>query len=222
MSIIAESIDEFLTKIEIAEKHNPDFIEIRLDKFEDLEYIGRISKSTNTPLIAANRSLKECGFFKGEDKKRIKMLIKAAKVGFDYVDIELSIKDLIKLVNTVRSLGSKVIISFHDFNKTPSAEIISDIFQSEMRYGADVCKIVTTARKYEDNLGLLNFIYNNHKKARIVCFAMGEIGKISRFISPIFGAYFTFSSLVEGEETAPGQFGIENMRNLYEKLGFIF
>lgn len=213
-----ENIDEILRNIKKVEKFSPDFIEIRLDKIKIFDF-KKIAVSTNTPLIATNRAIKEGGFFSGNDRDRIKILFEAAKEGFNYIDLELSTKNLAELVKRLHYLKSKVIISFHDFKKTPSIDTINEIFSREVNKGADICKIVTTARKFEDNLKLLNFIYCNYKKARIVCFAMGESGKISRFISPILGAHFTFASIEEGEETAPGQLEINRMRELYERLG---
>lgn len=213
-----KTINESLRNIKNAEKFSPDLIEIRLDKINIFDF-KEIVASTNKPLIATNRAVSEGGFFAGDDKERIKILFEAAKEGFDYIDLELSTKNLAELVNRLHHMNSKAIISFHDFKKTPSIKIINEIFNREISKGADICKIVTTARKFEDNLKLLNFIYCNYKKARIVCFAMGENGKISRFISPILGAHFTFASIEEGEETAPGQLEISRMRELYERLG---
>jgi 3-dehydroquinate dehydratase len=47
---------------------------------------------------------------------------------------------------------------------------------------------------------------------------MGELGKTSRLLSPIFGAFFTFASLEKGSETAPGQISIKEMRTAYSLL----
>jgi 3-dehydroquinate dehydratase len=52
-----------------------------------------------------------------------------------------------------------------------------------------------------------------------VCFAMGELGKVSRLLSPLFGGYFTFASFDRGSETATGQMTIQEMRDAYELLG---
>jgi 3-dehydroquinate dehydratase len=48
---------------------------------------------------------------------------------------------------------------------------------------------------------------------------MGEVGKISRLLSPIFGAFFTFASLEVGSETATGQMSIKEMQTAYNLLG---
>ena len=48
---------------------------------------------------------------------------------------------------------------------------------------------------------------------------MGKFGKISRLLSPLFGAFFTMASIGKDEETGPGQLEIGEMVELYEKLG---
>ena len=83
------------------------------------------------------------------------------------------------------------------------------ILKQEIDSGANVCKIVTTAKKIEDNLAVLNFVSSMSSKAKLVCFCMGEHGKVSRLLSPMFGAFFTFASLELGSETAAGQMAIQ-------------
>jgi len=53
----------------------------------------------------------------------------------------------------------------------------------------------------------------------LACCAMGELGKPSRLLSPVFGAFFTFASLDEKRRTANGQLTIQEMRRTYEALG---
>jgi 3-dehydroquinate dehydratase-1 len=48
---------------------------------------------------------------------------------------------------------------------------------------------------------------------------MGEHGKISRLLSPVFGAFFTFASIEKDSETAAGQMSISEMRAAYGLLG---
>ena len=221
--ILVDNIENAIRKIRSAEKNNPDLIEIRLDYFNDCNYFNNFKKileSTKIPLIATNRSASEGGSFKEDEGTRVKILLDAARSGFEYVDIELSTKDVAKIANDLHSLGSNVIISHHDFNKTPLNNEIRKIFEEMLKIEADVCKIVTTANDYNDNLRLLSFLNENFEKSKIVCFAMGELGKISRIFSPIFGGFFTMASLERGQETGFGQIEIGELKELYEKLGF--
>jgi 3-dehydroquinate dehydratase type I len=218
--ILANNIENAIRKIRSVEKNNPDLIEIRLDYFNYFNNMKNILKSTKIPLIATNRSAGEGGSFKEDEGSRMKILLDAARSGFEYVDIELSTNDVAKIAKNLQSLGSNVIISHHDFNKTPSNNEIRKIYEEMLNIDADVCKIVTTANDYNDNLRLLSFLNENFGKSKIVCFAMGDFGKISRIFSPIFGGFFTMASLEKGQETGLGQIEIGELKELYKKLGF--
>ena len=80
-----------------------------------------------------------------------------------------------------------------------SVSEMEKVLEQEIASGASVCKIVTTAKKIEDNLAVLNFVSAMSSKAKLVCFCMGEQGKVSRLLSPMFGAFFTFASLERGQ-----------------------
>jgi 3-dehydroquinate dehydratase-1 len=111
------------------------------------------------------------------------------------------------------------VISFHDFKKTPSLLELNTILNEMIDSHADICKIITTAQSMKDNLITLNFVSEASKKIKIVSFAMGDFGKHSRLVSPLFGAYFTFASLDEKRKTAKGQLTLQEMNLAYETLG---
>jgi 3-dehydroquinate dehydratase type I len=93
------------------------------------------------------------------------------------------------------------------------------VLEQEIASGASVCKIIGTAKRIEDNIAALNFVASHSSKAKLVCFCMGEAGKVSRLLSPMFGAFFTFASLEQGNETAEGQMTIGEMQAAYDILG---
>ncbi|MCS7125208.1 MAG: type I 3-dehydroquinate dehydratase [Candidatus Bathyarchaeota archaeon] len=219
VSTMPKSHDEALRLIEKAEQHKADFIEVRLDQLGGFKSLRDIAECTQTPLIATVRTQECRGKFLGKEEKRVEILLNAASSGFKYVDIELGAPLLRKVVKDLFPLGVKPIISFHDFEKTPEKRELQQILKSEIEEGADICKIVTTAQSLQDNLTLLQFLRDENSKAKIVCFAMGSLGKLSRLLSPIYGGYFTIASLERGEETAAGQMTIEKMRTLYKILG---
>jgi len=219
VSVAPQTVTEALDLIEKAENQYADFIEVRLDSLKTHNQITDIPHCSNTPLIATNRSTTCQGKFLGSETERKKILMDAARNGFEYVDIELSTPKLKNIISNLREMGAKPIVSFHDFNETPSSTQLNKILKKEIASGADVCKIVTTARFVEDNLTVLDFVSKTRKNARIVCFAMGELGKPSRLLSPVFGAFFTIASLESGRKTAQGQLTIREMRSAYEALG---
>jgi 3-dehydroquinate dehydratase type I len=88
-----------------------------------------------------------------------------------------------------------------------------------MRYGADVLKIVTFARSFEDNLKVLSLIpYAREKKQEIVAFCMGEKGKMSRIFAPLMGAAWTYASLDRKRTSAPGQLTVGELKEIWERL----
>jgi len=219
VSVPPKTVAEALDLIEKAENQRADFIEVRLDSLKKHKELANIARCSNTPLIATNRSPECQGKFLGSENERKKILLDAAGNGFEYVDVELSTTGLEEMVGNLRGMDVKPIVSFHDFDKTPSSSQLNEILRREIDGGADICKIVTTARLVEDNLTVLDFVSKASKSARIVCFSMGELGKPSRLLSPVFGAFFTIASLERGRKTASGQLTIREMRTIYEALG---
>ncbi len=213
MSILPKTTTEALRLMERAEEGGADFIEVRLDNLENLEGLRDLAAHTKAPKIATNKRSS------ATEKQRQQSLLDAAKKGFNYIDLDISTQNLKQAVKETKALGAKCILSFHDFNKSLPLSELNNILEKQILNGADVCKIVTTPKQVEDNLTLLQFVQAASKKARTVCFGMGELGKTSRLLSPAFGAFFTFASLERGSETAPGQMTIEEMDAAYELLG---
>ena len=212
MSILPKTVAEALRLIEKAEVAQADFIEVRLDCLENLGELADLAAHGKTPKIATDKSSRT------ETEQR-QMLLSAAKSGFEYVDVELSTQQLKHLVKELKAQGAKPIVSFHKFDGSLSTSELNSVLEREISSGAEVCKIVTTAKRMEDNLTALNFMSTSSGKAKLVCFCMGEHGKVSRLLSPLFGGFFTFASLEQGSETASGQMTIQEMKAAYKLLG---
>jgi 3-dehydroquinate dehydratase-1 len=219
ISIPPKTIDDASNLIEKAEAQHADLIEIRLDSLKKHSKLADIACSSKTPLIATNKSTKNHGNFSGSEDDRQRILVDAAQNGFQYVDVDLFTSNMKELISNIHEVGAKPIVSFHDFNRTPTMSQLNKVLEKEMAAGAYVCKIVTIANSIEDNLTILNFISKASKNTEIVGFAMGELGKSSRLLSPVFGASFTFASLDEKRKTAKGQLTIQKMKRAYEALG---
>jgi 3-dehydroquinate dehydratase type I len=218
VSVPPKTVEEAFDLIEQAEAQHADLIEVRLDSLKNHVRIAEIPPCSNTPLIATNKSTENHGKFSGSEDERQKILMDAARNGFKYVDVDLGTPKQTELIRNLHEAGAKIIFSFHDFEQTPSPPQLNSVLEEEIALGAEVCKIITTARSVEDNLITLNFVSKASKKAKIVCFAMGELGKPSRLLSPVFGAFFTFASIDEKRKTAKGQLTIQEMRKAYELL----
>jgi 3-dehydroquinate dehydratase type I len=222
VSILPKAVPEALRLIEKAEVAHADFIEVRLDCLKDcLENhrgLADLAAHGKTAKIATNMPRSCQGNFSGTEAERQQTLRDAAKSGFEYVDVDLSTPQIEDLVKELKALGAKPIVSFHKFDGSLGISELNSILEREISSGAEVCKIVTTAKRMEDNLTTLNFILTASSKAKLVCFCMSELGKVSRLLSPLFGGFFTFASLEQGSETASGQMTVQEMKTAYELL----
>jgi 3-dehydroquinate dehydratase type I len=219
VSILPKNSVEALNLIGAVEKAQADLIEVRLDRLEKSTNLKELVGSTKIPLIATQKLTSEHGFFSGTEAERQRTLLNAAENGFEYVDVDLSSPNRQETIDKLKQFGAKPIVSHHKFDGALSRSALEKVLEKEILCGANVCKIVLTAKKIEDNLIVLNFVATHSGKAKLVCFCMGEAGKVSRLLSPMFGAFFTFASLEQGIETARGQMSIDEMKVAYNLLG---
>lgn len=217
--VTAKKIHDLGRMINKAEQNKADIIEIRIDYLQEKFNLGDIRKLTALPLIATNRLQNEGGLFHGSEEERISLLLDAAESGFDFVDIELMANNSRKIVARLKAFGTKTIVSHHILQMTPSISKINKIFKRTVDVGGDVCKIITEAKKIEDNLICLNFLVKASKTNDVVCFCMGELGRVSRLLSPLFGGLFTYASIGKKERSAIGQLTVVETKKFYELLG---
>ncbi len=193
VSIATKNVDQCLEMI-----REEELAEIRLDLTEF--DAGAIKKVFNqkVKLIATFRPGKM------DESKRLELLKQAIQSGASYIDIEYEaeVKYRKELVGFSKKHGCEVIISYHNFNETPSRNELERVVSDCYLYGADVAKIATQVNEKKDIANLLS-LYNTSK--RTVVLGMGEKGKITRVLAPMVGAEFTFAAPDNGTVTAPGQ-----------------
>jgi 3-dehydroquinate dehydratase I len=191
-----------------------DMLEVRLDLTDGdpLETLDVIRRSTFQPIIATNRLAAEGGLFEGSEKDRIDLLIEASKYA-DYVDIELrSIlgSDFMSRVN------KPVIVSYHDFLRTPLREEMQAMLDEMKGTGATMAKIAVTPMSLKDNLKILDFLLDADMPLCVI--AMGQLGRHLRAVAPIYGSLLTFGYI--SEPTAPGQMNVADLRAAMRLLGY--
>jgi len=191
-----------------------DLFEVRIDLIGDdwQELVTQFDK----PWIACNRSANEGGRWQGSEARRIEKLLQAIELGAEIVDIELRTKNLANIVKVIKR-KPKCLLSFHDLEKTPLLDMMKQIVQEQIKAGADICKVVTTARSFEDNLSVLQLIAE-FPATRMVAFAMGPLGIISRVLCPLVGGDFTYASIEKGKEAAPGQIVVTDLTKIYQMV----
>ena len=207
VSLAEETLDDYLVALE-----GTGLAEIRLDMTHlTLPEVTRLF-SAHSGLIATCRP----GPFPDEERKAL--LLAAIDAGAAYVDIEVDSEKACQreIIARARSRGCKIIVSFHDHEKTPERGVLEATIAECFATGADIAKIACTARSERDNARLLGLL---DAKRPVVVVAMGARGRIVRIVAPLLGSPFTFASLRSGRETAGGQIDRESLSKLLEILG---
>ena len=206
-------VDSDMTAIKEAEPL-VDMFEVRIDLIGSgwQEVVSQLGK----PWIACNRTAQEGGRWQGSEARRKEELLKACELGAGIVDIELGITNLERVVPIIKK-KAKCLISFHDIEKTPPMDSLKKIVKRQLAVGADICKVVTTAREFKDNLTTLELL-KEFPEANLIAFAMGDMGLTSRIISPLFGGSIAYAAIKEGGESAPGQVTVAELYKMYEMV----
>jgi 3-dehydroquinate dehydratase type I len=196
--------------------------EVRVDMVEGV-ILEKFLEQKRGKVLVTNRRREEGGAFRGREQERVSYLLKAVELGADYVDIEASTDPSliaeIKAAITDRGGKTLLIISYHDFEKTPPAQSLIHKLEENAAWSPDILKIVTFANTDEDNLEILRLIPLARKRGQeIISFCMGEKGRVSRVMSLLLGAYMGFASLDRGEESAPGQLSLAEMIGVLSTL----
>ena len=191
-----------------------DLFEVRIDLIG--ERWPEVAQELTTPWLACNRLAAEGGRWVGTEARRQEELLKALGLGASIIDLELATPDLARLVEAVKK-KARCLISFHNFSATPPIEELEGIIKHQLAAGADICKLVTTASSIDDNLRLLR-LYGKFGSQKLVAFAMGELGVLSRTLSPLAGAEFTYAALVADRQSAPGQMTVAQLTEIYRLL----
>jgi len=215
--IVAHDTSDALEKMALASSHC-DLVEVRLDVMESFD-LGVILTSAARPVIITYRSRKEGGRGGAPYGARVDYLMEAIRLGANFVDVEYTIPLEHRHPLFKGGGHTKIILSKHFRNGTPSRETLSNLFLKMAATGAHVVKIVTTAKTLEDNLTVLGLIPRAQRTGvEIVAFCMGALGRISRVACPLLGGAFTFAALERGQESALGQMTAEEMKTILEVL----
>ncbi len=195
-----------------------DLLELRVDYLREPD-LGLLLNGRKKPFIITNRRKEEGGRYRGDERRRLGVLEEAIDLGVDFIDVELGTERSL-LHGLIRNKKeTKVILSFHDFKRTPPQQELEKMCDRMIQFGVDIVKIVTFARSLEDNLNTLSLIpYARKRKQEIVAFCMGEKGRMSRIFAPLMGAAWTYGCLSRSRVSAPGQLTAEEMKEIWKRL----
>jgi len=190
-----------------------DYVEVRFDflKIEQIpEAIEMIKKDLNR-IVCTLRPKTEGGKFSGNEKERIAIIKLIAEYNPFLLDVEFNtLKRNLSLVKYLKSTKTKLLVSWHDFKKTPSSAKLKKKMEQMTKFSSNV-KIVSTAKSINDSNRMLE-LYSKKGKTNLISFAMGDFGRISRILCLYLGSPYTYVSL--GKAIAPGQFSVDEIKKI--------
>ena len=225
--IVAAGKEEAVMQAEELLDSVADLIEFRGDYFggdihpeELIKVIGEIRKRVQRPVIYTFRTGREGGRREISKAAYIELLRAVILSGEpELVDIELMTGEEVKeLISLAKDRQVRVIMSNHDFEKTPSEAELVGRLQAMEAMGADIAKIAVMPQDMCDVSRLLQATAEAVQKVEIpiVTMAMGQKGVISRILGEVFGSSITFGTLEQA--SAPGQLPVQQLAKLLEKI----
>lgn len=216
----------------------PDIVEFRADWYDEctdkenlIEMLSLIRKLIDTtPLLFTFRTVNEGGIHKVEKSEYLRINQIAIESGLiDMIDIELMItenSEIKDLINLAHENNIVVLLSNHDFDKTPEKKELISRMEKMISLGADIPKIAVMPNSNKDVISLLDLTDTFHTKYPdypIVTMSMDGRGVISRLAGEIFGSAITFGCARKA--SAPGQIEAGELsmalkilhNNLYQK-----
>ncbi|WP_135826526.1 type I 3-dehydroquinate dehydratase [Halorussus ruber] len=201
-------------------REHADAVEFRMDLADDplaqlRDYDGQL------PVLATNRAEWEGGEAE-EDDARLAQLAEAAElVCVEAVDVELQSLtegDGERVAERARRTGTKVVASVHNFERTPPEPDLRGLLEAATDR-ADVGKLAVTAENRGDVLDLLTVTHEFAEAgARVATMAMGEPGRHSRAVAPLYGSRIGYAPVDPADATAPGQYDLATLARLVDDL----
>ena len=205
-----------------------DVVEWRIDHHQDVEDISKMEEALkelrnelgDMPLLVTFRSKKEGGEREVSVAYYTELNKAMAATGMaDMIDVELFTGDEIvkEIVDFAHSKDVKVVMSNHDFFKTPAKEEIVSRLCKMQEMNADLPKIAVMPQTTEDVLTLLsatNEMVTKHADRPIITMSMAGMGVVSRLAGEAFGSALTFGAAKAA--SAPGQVSVEKLAKVLE------
>jgi 3-dehydroquinate dehydratase-1 len=228
-AVVAVILEKPLETSKKAAEMGADILEIRLDLLgirhpeTAAEIIMKVKSETGLPVIITNRSHIEGGRWEGKEAERIGLITELLSLqgGPDAVDIELSADkdERDRAVRTAKQHGKTVIVSSHDFSKTPSFQEMKATLEEAFFAGADIAKLAVMPHSMRNVMELLRVTLDVGEAGRAVCtIAMGKLGKHTRVIAPFYGSVLTYASVESTVSAAPGQLPVDELKKIMELL----
>lgn len=175
----------------------------------------------NKPLIATIRTKNEGGQLEISDADYGKTYQAYLKNPFmDWLDVEMfrDQKVVSEIVQKAHQKKVLIVMSNHDFQKTPSQDEIEKRLLKQDQMGADILKIAVMPKSKQDVFTLMNATLKVSQQTTkpLLTMSMGQLGTISRVATANMGGSYSFGMI--GQASAPGQIDVTKLKQILQTV----
>jgi 3-dehydroquinate dehydratase-1 len=228
--MVGTSLPQLIEEAHFLKTLDLDIVEWRVDFFEQVEQIETVVEAlkeirsilTEKPLVFTFRTAQEGGEKEVSTAFYLALNKTILETGLvDIVDVELfnEENDIKAFVNAAHGQNVYVIVSNHDFDKTPAKEEIVSRLRKAQELGGDLPKIAVMPTNTADVLTLLdatNTMNEQYADRPFITMSMAGKGVISRIAGEVFGSALTFGAAKKA--SAPGQIDVQELRSVINLL----
>ena len=203
VSLMAKDIASVKSEALAYREADFDILEWRVDHYADLSNVESV--------MAAAKILRET-----MPEKPLLFTFRSAKEGGEQaISTEAYIALNRAAIDSGLAHDVKVVMSNHDFHKTPEAEEIIARLRKMQSFDADIPKIALMPQSTSDVLTLLAAtleMQEQYADRPIITMSMAKTGVISRLAGEVFGSAATFGAVKKA--SAPGQISVNDLRTV--------
>lgn len=224
--LVGKNDEEIIEEARYLKNLKLDLVEWRVDHYEDVENLEKVKEILSNlrdevgelPILFTFRSKNEGGEREISIEYYVELNEKIAETKMvDLIDVELFTGDKIvkDIVEFAHKQGVKVVMSNHDFSRTPKKEEIIRRLCKMQSLDADLPKIAVMPNSAEDVVTLLaatEEMSTEYAVAPIITMSMGGLGLVSRLAGETFGSALTFGAAKTA--SAPGQISVDKLADI--------
>ena len=228
--VVAKTAEEIVKDADSFRNLPVDIVEWRADWYDEVSDSSKVLETAEKihqvlaeiPLLFTFRTEKEGGEKSLTTEDYIAINKAVIESGFvDLLDVELFTGDeaVEQMIDHAHRNQVKVIVSSHDFKRTPPKEELLKRLRKMQELGADIPKIAVMPQIKEDVLTLLAVtleMSQKYAKGPIITMSMAGMGLASRLVGETFGSAITYGTA--GKSSAPGQVDVEKLAMVLEVL----
>ena len=229
VSVMDNKKEDILAEVKRLVDEKAEMIEWRVDTFDGVEspnavreVLGELKALVKETILVFTFRSKEQGGQRSLDSEKIYDLhqVAAESKVVDFIDLEyFYTEDADVEIYSLQKMGAKVITSHHDFNETPSSNVLFMLLEQMKHSNADIVKLAMMPQNTEDVLRLLEETNHFHKRypmQPLITMSMGKMGTVTRVCGELFGSCVTFGA--GKNASAPGQVPMAKLEEILEVL----